>query len=788
MMRAMTWKLLRDLAHMRGQVVAISLVMACGVATFVMSLSMLESLTGTLDTYYERNRFGDVFAHLERAPLNMVNRIGEIPGVAHAQPRIVERVTLDMPRLPEPASGQIISLPEDARTGLNLLHLRAGRYPEGRTAREVLVSEAFARAHELDPGDTVEAIMNGRLETLRIAGIALSPEFIYLIAPGSLFPDDKRFGVFWMGREEMAAAFDMEGAFNDLIVRLMPGADESEVIARIDDITDRDGGLGAYGRADHASHKFIANEIKELRGMTLVVPMIFLGVAAFLLNIVLSRMIAVQREQIAAIKALGYAKWEIGRHYAGFVVVITLAAVMLGTFGGALMGRGLTAMYAIFFSFPAFQYELRPAVMLAGLTVSLLAASVGVTHALYMAMRLPPAEAMRPQAPMSFRPTVLERIGLHRLLPASIRMIVRQLERRPIKTALSCLGIALATAILVGGAFAEDAIDYVMDFQFNRVQRYDVDVVFAAQTDDRALSSVRHVSGVHEVEPYRGLAVRIRHGHRSRRTGIMGLADDDGLYRLLDIDGQPVALPESGLLLSSALAGLLDVRVGQSVTVEVMEGRRPIVETIVAGTIDDFAGLSAYMRLDALNRLMHEQRTVGGAFLTADAAQMDALYQELREAPRVMAVNVKTATLQSFEETVAEAMLMMRSFIVFFACIIAFGVVYNSARISLSERSRDLATLRVVGFTRGEISVIQLGELAIITAIAIPLGLLLGYLMAIAVSAASPTELFRIPVVVDRSTLAFAALIVTVAAVLSGLVVRRRLDRLDLVSVLKARE
>ena len=787
-MKAIHTKLVRDLLRMRGQAIAISLVMACGVATFVMSLSMLDSLSSTLNGYYDTNRFGQVFANLKRAPLNLADRVSSIPGVAHAQHRIVERVTLDMPGINEPAAGQIISIPEHVDDGLNLLHLRAGRYPEPNGTREILVSQRFAEAHALLPGSSVSAVMNGRLESLRVVGIALSPEYIYLIGPGSILPDNLRFGVFWMGRDAMEAAFDMDGAFNSLVISTAPHANIQDVIDNVDTLIKPYGGLGSYDRIDQMSHKFIDNELNELRNMSMIVPVIFLGVAAFLLNIVVTRMIATQREQIAALKALGYSKRDIGIHYLGFVMGITGTAVILGTGIGALMGRGMTALYTEFFDFPTFDYTLHPRVIVLGFIVSTGAALFGVTRALARAMKLPPAEAMRPEAPPSFHPTILEKLGLHKLVPATIRMILRQLERHFIKTSLAVLGIALATAIVVVGRYAEDAVDYFMEFQFSRVLQHDIDVAFTDRINDSALSTLAHMPGVQRVEPYRTLAVRVRSGHVERRIAIRGLTHDDQLYQLLDMRGFPVQLPQRGIILSSILAERLDVRPGDTVRIEAMEGRRPEFDVQVSGVLDDFTGLSAYMHIDALNEHMNEQHTMNGAFIIADDRQTDALYTELSNAPRVAAVNVKAATRQSFEETIAHNMELMRPFLITFSMIIACGVVYNSARISLSERSRDLATLRVLGFTRREISIIQLGELAIITGIAIPIGLVLGYTLAYLISVASASELFRIPFVIEPPTFGLAAIVVLGATIASGMIVRRRLDRLDLIGVLKSRE
>jgi putative ABC transport system permease protein len=787
-MRAIDRKMLRDLVHMRGQVAAICLVMACGVATFVMSLGTLESLERTLETYYERYRFAEAFAHVKRAPEALARRIAEIPGVARVQTRIVEQVTLDMPGLAEPAVGRLISRAEREAAPLNDLYLRSGRLLAPGRNREVLVGEGFALAHGLEPGARVTAILNGRLDELHVVGIVLSPEYIYQISEGDIIPDEKRFGVFWMNEDELAAAFDMEGAFNDVTLTLMPGAQEDEVLARLDRLTETYGGLGAYARADQISHKFIDNEINEMRATAKMVPVIFLGVAAFLLNVVLSRLISTQREQIAAMKAVGYTKLEIGAHYLELVLIIVLVAVALGTAVGIWMGSGLTRLYTQFFHFPIFEFHLSPSVIPLALLVSVAAGVLGTVGAVRSAVRLPPAEAMRPAPPATYRPTILERIGLRRLLSPALRMILRQLERRPFKSALSCFGIALAASILVLGFFMEDAIDYVMDFEFETVQRHDLAVQFVEPQSPDALNEVRSLPGVAHCEPFRAIAARLHSGHRSRRIGITGVRPDGDLFNLIDLDERPVPLPPEGVVVSVKLAELLGVAVGDMLTVEVLQETRPVRQVPLAGVIADFAGMAAYMHIDAANRLMRQEDVLTGAYIATEPGATDTLYERLRAMPNVAGVSVKQAAVESFRNTIAESILLMRTFNIIFAVIIAFGVVYNSARISLAERSRELATLRVIGFTRAEISLIQLGELGVLTLLAIPGGLAMGYGLAALTSAAYDTELFRIPLVVSRATFGISAGVVLVAAIVSGLIVRRMIDRLELVSVLKTKE
>lgn len=786
--RAIDRKLLRDLRHLSGPALAIVLVLASGVATFTTGRSMIDALSGTLDRYYATHRFGHLFARLERAPNALLQRIEEVPGVAEAEGRVLERLTLSMPGLVEPASAWIVSLPEDPAGGLNRVHLRSGRLPVGRDRREVLVGEAFAEAHGLQPGDSVEAVLNGRLQRLAVVGVALSPEFIYLIAPGSLFPDNARFGTFWMGREEMEAAYDVRGAFNDLVLRLDVAASEREVVARIDALTAAYGGLGAHGRGEQPSHQFVANELKQLRTMAILVPLMFLGVAAFLVDLVLGRLVTTQREQIAALKALGYGRLELARHYLGFALVIAVAGGGLGLLLGAAMGRGMTGMYADFFRFPAFSHQVRPSVALLGFAIAFAAAAFGVMRAVLAAVRLPAAEAMRPQPPVSFRPTILERAGLHRMLPATVRMVVRRLERRPAKTLLSCLGIALGAAILVVGAFMEDAIDFVIDFQFARVQRYDMDVVLTDPTDDRAVGSLRAMPGVIACESYRAIPVRLRGDHHARRLGVVGIERSDGLFNLLDQDGVGVPIPPEGIVLSRTLANALRVAEGDHVRVEHLAGRRASGDVVVTGLADDFSGLAAYMDLEALGRLTGEPGVVGGAWLAVDPAQGAELHARLREAPRVVAVNLVSATREGFRETMGKNIGVFRAVLVGFASIIAVGVVYNSARIALAEQERELATLRVLGFSRAEVSVLQLGELGLLVLLAVPGGLLLGYGLAALTSHATASELVRIPFIVSSRTFVVAATVIVASAAISGLLVRRRLDRIDLVSALKAAE
>lgn len=787
-MRALDRKLVRDLWALRAQAAAIALILASGIATYVMSLGTLRSLEENLEGYYDRGAFADVFAHLKRAPSSLVARIQEIPGVASVEARIVVEVSLDVPGLPEPASGRLISLPEGREPLLNRLYLRRGRWIEPRRAGEVLVGEAFASANRLEPGDSVVAVVNGRRERLRIVGVVLSPEYIYQLREGDLVPDDRRFGVFWTGEEKLAAAFDLDGAFNDLSLKLAPGASEAAVIARLDARTARYGGLGAYGREEQRSHQLISGEMRQLRGMGLIGPSIFLVVAAFLLHVVIARIVALEREQIATLRAFGYRKTEIAGHYLRLVLVIALAGSALGTAGGAWLGWSLTRLYTRFFRFPSLHYQLDADVVARALLIGSGFAVLGALGGVLRAARLLPAEAMRPEAPPAFRPALLERIGIGRRLGAVARMIARHVERQPIRSILSCLGFAAAIAVLVLGTFLEDAVEVVIHQKFARAERQDATVTFVEPASHDALYEVGRLPGVLRAEPFRSVAARLRFGQRSDRVGILGLARGARLVRAWDAERGAVPLPPDGLIVSRELARRLGARAGDRVEAEILEGRRPVGRLRIARLLTDYSGTSAYMDLGALHRLLREDGSLSGAFLSTDAKLHPRLYAAVKETPRIAGLTLQAAALERFRELVAENVLILKTFQSAFAAIIAFGVVYNTARVSLSERARDLATLRVIGFTRGEISSILLGELAALAVPAIPLGLALGYAFAAVTTLAMQTETQRFPLVIEPATYAFAVGVVTIAGLLSALVARRRLDRLDLIAVLKAEE
>lgn len=787
-MRALDLKLIRDVGRMKGQMVAVGLVMACGLAMMIMARSLILSLETTRAAYYERNRFADVFCDLKRAPNAMRDRLAAIPGVAAVETRVVAAVRMDLPGLAEPADGTIISIPEGHPARLNALALRTGRYPEVGKANEVVIGEAFAKAHGFQPGDWIDVTLRGARERLIIVGIALSPEFVFEARPGEALPDNKRFGVFWMNERELATANDLDGAFNNVIVDVAPGGNNAAVMAGLDRLLEPYGGLIAYDRRDHASAKQLDDEIAMLNGMSIAFPVVFLSIATFMTSAVLARVIRLQREQIAQLKAFGYSSGQVGAHYLKFALVIVTIGLVAGGIAGTWLGSNVVTMYHKFFQFPSLTFHPDlPAIGVAFL-VSSAASLLGVIGAVRQAMRLPPAEAMRPEPPADFKPSLLERMGVTNLAGPAMRMALRNIERRPWQAAFTALGLALAVGIPIVPGAMRDGISFLLDFQWSLAQRQDVTVTLIEPGSAEAFNDIRHLPGVIHAEQFRSVPARLRFGHLSHRLAVTGVAPGALLNRALDEHGNPLPVPPEGLLISSKLAEMLGVKPGDSLLMEVQEGRRPSREVPVHGLITDYAGLAAYMDIHALRRLMQEGSTVSGAHLSVDAGKWQEFLEKVKEVPRIANLGITSALQQSFRKTTAESITLIQSIYFSFSVIVAFGVVYNSARIALSERSRDLATLRVVGFTNREVAGVMIGELVMLTVVAMPVGLWIGGRLSNFIVQAASTETIRLPLILTHETYATAILIVLLSAGVSFYVVSRRIRNLDLLGVLKASE
>ena len=786
-MKALTIKLFRDIWLMRGAVFTIALVVASGVAAFVTLRGTWLSIIRARDHYYSVERFGDVFAQLERAPLTLTSSLENLPDVARVYTRVSGFARVPLESLDEPAQAQVVSIPEDAKPPINGLRLISGRMPSPDRDDEAVLIEMFAKTHKVHPGTVLKVIIEGRERVLRVVGIGMSPEFVLSVPTGAQAPAPERFAVLWMTRKAVEAAYDMRGAFNSVVMKLSPGANPDAVIQRLDTMLDRYGSLGAYSRDRQLSNYFLTQDMANLAVMATMAPIIFLGVAAFLLNVVLSRLIELDRPQIATLKAVGYTDLEVGMHYLELTLLIAVTGAALGLGTGAWLGRGLTAMYVKFYRMPGLAFHMSSELAASAVIASLAAGILGSFLSVRRVVVLPPAEAMRPAAPPSYKRGVLS-MALLAGLGASARMVARDLMRRPMRAALSALGIAAATGILVVGQFFSDAMGFLVNFYMQKAQRESLAVSFVQPVPEASAYALRAIPGVRDVQWQRGLSVRVRSAHRDRNVVLMGHGERHSLRPLLDSAGHEVPLRRDDVLLTDTLAKILHVTAGDSVTIEPLQGDRTPRLLTMTGTLSELMGLWIHTSDHVMNDMLGDAAAVTDVMLLADKDRISEVQREISDMPQVSGVIRKDLVISEFRRQTADSMSTFAVVLTAFAVTIALSVVYNNARVSLSMRGRELASLRVLGFTRAEISQILVGELAVQVLTGIPVGLVFGRLLVSVMLRVSDPEAFRFPAFVSHHTYAFAALVTASAAVASALLVRRKLDKLDLIEVLKTRE
>jgi len=785
--KALDRKLARNLWSLKTQVLSIALVIACGIGGFIASFATHDSLLWSRENYYDTARFPHVFAAMKRAPDSLLQKVRAIDGVSDADVRVVRDAQLDLESVAQPMVARMIGMNFERPQAMNRATLTGGRWPSPGARNEAVVNQRFFEARGLALGAQAHVLLNGKRERIVIVGTALSPEFIFATR-GGVLPDDEWFAVFWVDARELAAAFDMQGAFNSVLLRLASGASGEAVIAELDRLLEPYGTSGGVGRSEQVSHKIVSQEIEQQRVMGTVLPSVFLLVATFILNVVLHRMVNTQRGEIAALKALGYEDRAIAWHYLKFTSVVVALGLAIGVGLGDWLGRALTGMYTGYFHFPEFRFFLPAGVLFAAAAAALLAGYGGALAAIRGVVRLKAAEALRPPAPASFRPLILERMGYAHLVTPAQRMILRNLERRPVRAALTVAGVAGSIAILLAGTFWNDAIDRFIEVQFDRAQAADVMLGFVEPLSPAVRFELARLPGVLEAETSRSVGARLRSGHLAYRTAVTGLADGAQLQRIVDKDMREHALIPGAVVLTTRLAARLGVGPGDLLEIEFLEGRRARQSVRVGATVRELAGMNAYMELDALNRLAGDGPLAGSAALLVDRASQPALLARLKEAPMVAMVIAKASLLDTFRTTTARNMLFFTAILTAFAATIAVGVVYNNARIQLAERAWELASLRVIGMTRGEVSVLLLGELALEILVAIPFGFAAGYWLATLIAALTHGEAFEIPMVILPPTYLYAGATVVAAGIVSALIVRHRIDHLDLVAVLKTRE
>ena len=781
-------KLARDLWRIRAQALAIAAVVAVGVMMQVMMTGLVVTLGETRDAYFDRYRLADVFAPVTRAPVGVMDRVAAIPGVLASEGRVAGLGRIDVADSDRPVQARVLSLPR-VPDGLNGILLTAGRLPVAGGGDEIVLLDSFAQARRIALGDRLVVTIEGARQRLRVVGLARAPEFMFMPAPGEFFPADDRFAVIWMDPEAAAAALDLRGAFNEALVLTSRDRPPQAVLADLDRLLGPHGGGAGYLQDQQTSARFVGEELTQLRRSSRFLPPVFLGVAAFLLNVTIARIIQAERREIGLLKAFGHTGAEIAGHYLEMALVIALVGAALGSALGVMAGHGLVQVYMMFYKFPFLVFSLGPGPFAAAIAFSVVAAASGALLALRGLFRLTPAEAMRPPAPPDFARAgngALARVA--GLLDQPGRMILRQLTRQPFRSLGTIVGISFGLGLNMAMLMIYAGFDHTMAVTFGFADRSTATVAFVRPVAQAAAHDIRNRPGVIVAEGRREVPVLFRNGLATHRGALTGLPPDARLNRPLDKGLNPIPLPVEGVVLSRGLAEVLGIKPGEMLRVEVTEGRRQPLWLPVAGVSDTLLGAPAYMRLDSLGRAIREPDRINSLALRLDPARAGALMDDLRAMPMVAGVSFKSDSWREFRRIADEGAGRMRFVLGAIAFVLSFGIVYNAARISFSERALELASLRVMGFTRAEVMFLLAGEIAVLVMLALPLGTALGWQAAQGIALAFSNELYQVSARFQPHSVAMAVLVVLGSMTVSVAMLRRALDRMNMVEALKARE
>lgn len=785
-MTVLNKKVFRELFTMKSQILTISLVIACGIAVLLSSLTTHESLKSARDSFYRLNNFSDYFINVQRAPLGFLEQLTQISGVQSAEGRIVTIASLDFPTIKEPIFASFVSITKDQKQ--NLLFLKKGRLPDFLHPNEIVVSEAFAKAHKLALGSEIRALFNGHMASLQVVGIAVSPEYIYTLRPGNPMPDDLHYGVIWISYEAISSFMDMREMTNDIVLKLDPKMNQKVLKSILEDLTKPYGSLNVNGRDKQLSNYFINDEINQQKVMAFFLPTIFLLVSAFLLNVVMNRFIATQREQVATLKSLGVSDARISFHYFYYVLVIVFIGSILGVVLGYYTGTWMTNIYLDFFHFPILSFVFDTQWILFALLASATSAILGAIRALNSVFALAPAVAMLPQAPRKVFNIQFEKYPYLSWLSVQFRFFLRNLLSHPLKSFLVFISLGLAQAVLIVSFFWQDAVDYIMKTQFNLVQKEDAQVIFTKARSIKSLDEISKMEGVLDVEGYRFFAIKVSYGHRAEDTSLLALPQNSHLRKIYDKKLNEINIPESGVAVSKLLADKLMLKIGDNVHLEIKDTINKEFEFKIEAIVDDFIGSQFYVNLDFINKLLSQQEQVSVVSIVIDPKYSAEIYDQLKVLPMVSSVVIKESALKTFTETSAKFILTFSIILFSFALIISVGVIYNNARVLLSERSIDYGSLRVLGFYANEVFRLIFGDLILLIVLSLPLGAGLGAYLGYLSIRMIHNEAIQIPFIIYPTTFVYGVLAIVLSAVLSLYWMSHKVKEIDLVKILKVRE
>ncbi|SHK12211.1 ABC transporter permease [Paramaledivibacter caminithermalis] len=781
-MKKLNLRLIRLIKKSYGQAIAVITVIAIGLLVYTAMKMAALNLENTLNEYYDLTNFADIYVQVVKIPGNEVKDLENKYGITNAQGRVVSDVPLKVEDEEEKVTIRIISIPNNDER-INNIYLIEGDGIKNKN-KDVLVVEQFAKARNIAIGDTLSVQMNGKLYNLNVAGIVSSPEYIYLMEnEQTLIPMPGKFGVVFVADELARQSFGFGSSYNEIVIKVKDENEIDKIEDKLEKVLKKYGVKRIIVRDNQLSNRMISEEINQLKNMAKVVPVIFLGVAALIIAVMISRMVKKDRVPIGVMKALGYKNIDIVLHYIKYSLVIGILGAIIGTNLGMLLAGAMTKMYLQYFNIPILKINYYYRYIMSAI---LLASIFCITAGLWggkRVLKILPAESMRPEAPRSGKRILIERIKIiWSNLSFSWKMVMRNIFRNKKRFMFILVGISLSFAMLFLTFYQFNTALFMFENHYGDFQRMDYNINFSKPMNQRVIKDLKHLVNIDSIEPKVEFPFEIKNGWKSKVVNIIGIKRDTIFYKFENLNDEIINLPDEGIVLSENLAKFLDVSKGDTITINSFIPHRDDIHIIIKDVIKQSLGINAYMDIDQMQFKLLDKELITGAYIDSN----DAVKKKLSNLKNLTSIQ-SLQDLQNIFKQFLSLTISSISILVIFSGILGFAVVYNSTIMGISERRLELSSLRVMGFSRKEIFWMIVKENLIMTIFGIIVGIPIGLSFVKGVEKAFSNELYTLRGDISFSIFLFSILLTVFFVVAAQLFTLKKIYKLDFMEALKSR-
>ncbi len=779
---------LRDIKSNKGQYIAVILVVVIGIAMYNATLMSYENLSNSVEYYYEEYNLPHLFVRLNKSSESVVRVAEGVDGVTSARGRLVLDVPMEVPDYEGRVQARVVSVPPSNNDALNKLYLEDGRYVSGSYRDTVLVEKMFMEFHGLEIGSTIYPIVDGKRIELEVGGKAVSPEHIYVIPSAqAMMPDNERFTILFLEHGFMQQLFGYDGMVNEVIVEIKDEDRVEEIKKELEDRLKHYGLISVTERDEEVSYVMMENELNGLESMGSAYPVIFLTIGSIVIYMLLLRLVDNQRLQIGVLMALGFTKRAILFHYLGYALFVGFVGSALGSLAGIKLGGALTRYYLVFFNVPVLQIKTYVSVIIIGILMSVVFCGIAGLNAAKRVLKIAPAEAMRPVAPIEGKKWWGERIlPFIGSMKISWRLTFRNMWRNKKRTIFTVSAISMTVGLMISILMMLDSVDYLFEMAFGDALSYDYKVAFTTDVHQDIVNDLSEFEEITYVEPIAEYPFRLKNGWREKNTMIMGIERNSRVYHLSGLNGGRIDVPREGILLTEGLAESLGVKRGDMLTIEALN--KPGIErqVTVKGLVEEYMGGSGFMELDVLNGVLQEGSTINNALINL-RYNSGNFVRDIEGMAYVQSVREPDDMVKQYNEYMG-LMYAYIGVIITLSCIMGFAIIYNTTTISIMERKRELASLRIMGFTNKKVSELIFNENTAVSVMGLIVGMPLGRFMGVQMLNYVPEDMMSLPLVIFPKTYVLAAVTVALFVILAQMANMRRISRMDLVEVMKSRE